>query len=443
MKSLEHLIRDIQEGKTEKCEKKTLEGSIRKVMSKESSWAAKDSKPVDEHCGCEEEKKKKVSKEDGDKLPGAEDKMDEAIGTIGTDKYQGNEFKSIRTATPHIKPPAGPDSHSQAPENVSRQRSIAKEKAGINRVEEGLVDFAAKTIYGVAKPYVASTSRALVKYGEKAVEKLTTKAAPQLAKPAEKLGLPAPEVAAKVETKVAPKTAPKLPEVKPAELKPAEVKPEVKPEVKAAEVKPAEVKVEPKAAVATTTKTPVTTTEPKAVTVAQPKAVTTTTTKTPTKTATPVPPPPKAPGGGGGGKKPPFKFRLPRLGGISGPEYVGAPSIQAPTKIHTTKKERHFKEAVESGTEVRKKIFDMPIGGERKKTSYVGRPEDDVKGTSEKLSRQGQYKLKIIDEGKKLASIVKKTTKEYESSGKTKVFDRGEDVIIVNPEMNKNTLDTK
>lgn len=110
MKSLEHIIRDIREGKsTEKGEKTSLEHSIRKVVKgeAESSFADRTTKP-----------------------------LDEAVGIIGTDKYQGNEFKSIRTATPHIKPPAGEGSHSQAPENASRQRSIAKEKAGINRVTE-------------------------------------------------------------------------------------------------------------------------------------------------------------------------------------------------------------------------------------------------------------------------------------------------------------------
>ena len=51
-KSLEHLIREIKEGKC-CCDKKkdSLEGAIRKVVRKESSYAARDSKPVEEDVG--------------------------------------------------------------------------------------------------------------------------------------------------------------------------------------------------------------------------------------------------------------------------------------------------------------------------------------------------------------------------------------------------------
>lgn len=130
MKSLEHVIRDIREGKCE-CEKKkeSLEHTIRKVRKAEyeSSFGAKDSKPVDEA----------------------------SVGVTGTDKFQGNEFKSIRTATPHIKPPGPEHGHSQAPENVSRQRSITKEKAGINRVtEEEQVDEASVSALRAVAPIV-------------------------------------------------------------------------------------------------------------------------------------------------------------------------------------------------------------------------------------------------------------------------------------------------
>lgn len=218
MKSLEHIIREIREGKCS-CEKKkdSLEHAIRKVARKEyeSSFAAKDSKPVDEGTdhsvyhvswgpGLDHEvvarhgeeavskakdalvaktpklkdpkysdtfnkkptvhnisKERNIQKEDVGGLVGsgtggeeklhAEDgkkKKDvkEAIGTLGTDKYQGNEFKSIRSSTPHIKPPGPEHGHSQAPENASRQRSIAKEKLGINRVteDEQLDEFAVR-----------------------------------------------------------------------------------------------------------------------------------------------------------------------------------------------------------------------------------------------------------------------------------------------------------
>lgn len=123
MKSLEHIIREIREGKAEKGSKKTLEGSIRKVMKgeKESSFADRTTKPITDDVGGL-----------AGSGTGGEPKLHaEAIGVIGTDEYQGNQFKSVRTATPHIKPPAGAGSHSQAPENVSRQRTLAKERSSM------------------------------------------------------------------------------------------------------------------------------------------------------------------------------------------------------------------------------------------------------------------------------------------------------------------------
>ena len=408
MKSLETLIREIQEGKTEKSEKKTLESSIRNIMSKESSFAAKDSKPVDEHCGCEDEKKKKISKEDGDKLPGAEDKMDEEISAIGTDKYQGNQFKSVRTSTPHISPPGKIDSshgHSQAPENVSRQRTLAKEKGSMTvhgKVTEGKVDLAIKgvskladTVMDTAKPYVASKSKQLVPYVSKELQ-TATKAAPAAA---EKLPVPVKAPETKLPAVVAP---PKI-----------ETKTETKPQVPV---------VTPTA----------TATKPAPVSVP----------KTETKPAPAVPPKggaPVVPPKGGKPGLPGPGFRLPRFADISGPQYVGKPWIEAPWKVHGTKAERHFRESVED----RKKIEDMPRKNAGERPTYVGRNSDDPKTTAEKTSRQAQYKIKIIDESKKLASIIKKTTKEYESGGKTKVFDRGEDIIVINPDLNKNSLDTK
>ena len=444
MKSLEHLIRDIREGKCE-CEKKkdSLEGAIRKVR-RESSFATKDSKPVEEDVAGmagsgegktygESVKKKKQGDEEDIKLPGNEDKMDEAIGTLGTDKYQGTEFKSIRTSTPHITPPGPEHGHSQAPENASRLRSVAKEKAGINRVSEGVYDFAAKTAFNFAKPYVASTGRALVKYGEKAVEKLAgvTKAAEELPKPAEKLGLPAPKAEPKLPATTA-KVEPKLAAPAAAEVAPktatqpkVETKPEVKTDTKV-KVPAPEVKVEPKVPAEVKPATvPATKTAP------APKVA----------PATPKAPPPVKKGVGPGIPK-----GLLSLGGIPAPslDQPGKPHIQAPTKVHGTKAHRLFKES--SGTDVRKKIYDMPIGGERKETSYVGRPNDDVKGTSEKLSRQSQYKIKIIDESKKLASIVKNTVKEKKEilDKPTRVYDNGQgDLIVINPDAKKNSLDVK
>lgn len=437
MKSLEHLIREIREGKAEKSEKKTLESSIRNVMSKESSYAAKDSKPVDEHCGCEEEKKKKVSKEDGDKLPGAEDKMDEAIGTLGTDKYQGTEFKSIRTATPHIQPPKGDETHSQAPENASRLRSVAKEKAGINRVTEGL---AAKAL-----PYLDDLARAITK-----APKPKAGAAPKI-KPIEPEPIaPKPNIPDSTPpTKVPPSEVPKpandpVPTPKPSEkpaVTPAQpsVKPSTKPQIAPAPaVEPAPA-TKPQVAPAPAVE-PAPATKPQVAVkpATNPKAATSPEVKT-------APEPAKSP------KKettPKRRFRFPGFGipGSSSADYVGKPWIEAPWKVHGTKSHRSFKEGVESGTEIRKKIYDMPIGGERKETSYVGRPNDDVKGTSQKLSRQAQYKIKIIDENKKLAGIVKEAVKEKKEilDKPTKVFDYGKgDLIVINPDTKKNSLDIK
>lgn len=51
----------------------------------------------------------------------------EAIGNLGTDKYQGSQFKNVRSVTPHIKP----DQHSQAAETASKMRSNVKEKGSM------------------------------------------------------------------------------------------------------------------------------------------------------------------------------------------------------------------------------------------------------------------------------------------------------------------------
>jgi|LakMenEpi03Aug12_release.lakeMendotaPanAssembly.Ray.scaffolds.fasta_scaffold00037_188 hypothetical protein len=459
MKSLEHLIREIQEGKAEKSEKKTLEGSIRNVMSKESSYAAKDSKPVDEHCGCEDEKKKKISKEDGDKLPGSEDKMDEAIGTLGTDKYQGTEFKSIRTATPHIQPPKGDETHSQAPENASRLRNIAKEKGGINRVSEesGLQELVKTKGFGIDTLLnLVPAGRALT-VAKRVLEPTTLGAENEFARQAAQ-GLKAPpktpELPAPTPTKVAPEAKPpavvpakpstvpaKVPETTPAKVPELPTQVPAKAPVKTPEL-PAEIPAKapvkapeaPKVDTATLTKT-ATATKPA-------EEVKTKSKEQPAKAPSAPPPPPPQ---DKKGEKPSRKRDISLgLGGMAdATQYVGKPHIQAPWKIHGTKPHRVHES---SGTDVRKKIYDMPIGGERKETSYVGRPNDDVKGTSEKLSRQAQYKIKIIDESKKLAGIVKEAIKEKKEilDKPTKVFDYGKgDLVVINPDPKKNTLDVK
>ena len=153
--------------------------------------------------------------------------------------------------------------------------------------------------------------------------------------------------------------------------------------------------------------------------------------------AAPAPASSAAPGTGGKGGKLPG-IPLPNFS--DSPQYVGKPHIAAPWRVEKHYRHRHFKES----TEQRKQIEDMPRKDAGQRPAYVGRPADDPKTTAEKTSRQAQYKIKIIDESKKLASIIKKTTKEYESGGKPKVFDNGAgDLIVINPDANKNTLDTK
>lgn len=51
----------------------------------------------------------------------------EAVGSIGTDKFQGSQFKQARTVTPHISP----DQHAQSAETVSKQRQNMKEKGSL------------------------------------------------------------------------------------------------------------------------------------------------------------------------------------------------------------------------------------------------------------------------------------------------------------------------
>ena len=97
MKSLEHIIREIREGKTtEKGSKTSLEHSIRKVVKgeKESSFADRTTKPLDEDVGgligSGTGGEPKLHAEDGKKK-----KTDEAIGILGTDDYKGNPKQSF------------------------------------------------------------------------------------------------------------------------------------------------------------------------------------------------------------------------------------------------------------------------------------------------------------------------------------------------------------
>lgn len=429
MKSLEHIIREIREGKC-CCDKKkeSLENSIRKVTRKEyeSSYAAKDSKPVEE-----------------------------AVGTIGTDKYQGNEFKSIRTATPHIKPPAGEGSHSQAPENASRQRSIAKEKAGINRVEEEEIN---ELQLKIPEPPV-KIAEPVAKAAAKAVTKAAVGRAVGLALGPEAMVAQAiaPEIAAKYQQQhkamvphaetpgVSTATSfERMKGFKVAPPKPAETRPEVKPQEKtkvAPAVEPApspktEPKTEPKVAPATTpeTKTDVT---PKAIVLPQidvpadTKTGTDTSTKPETK-AQPAEEPSKSKSAEAATDTSKPKIALGALGGSHQAGMDVLHRVAVKTQSHLAKKHR-----VHEDTESRKQIENMPRKGDRKSIEYVGRKDADPKSTKEKTSRLATIK-NVIDEAKKELAAKKQISFE---DGKTKVYDYGKDILVISPDQRKVDLD--
>jgi hypothetical protein len=462
MKSLEHLIREIREGKTEKTEKKSLGGSIRKVMSRESSFAAKDSKPVDEDVAGmagsgegktygESGKKKKQADEEDTKLPGNEDKMDEAVGTIGTDKFQGRQFQSV---TPHIAPPNGETRTGvNTAKKVELKRNDAKDKTSLTMqgkvTEQAVVNpLTVGAAFGVGgAAYAALKSgkglEAAFKAGKKGADDLSSKIDKAL-NPSEEDLKAAQE---KLKAADAAKTAPKMDVAPDVTSKQKEVPPVVLPTSTAAPA-PAKVGTDTTAApipaqagavakpgtVAEPIAKPGTITKPitGAETVTTPISKATATTKTATKAETTTTPKPRFPG-----------FGLPSFGGGSVADGAGGDHYpRAGTKFHRAK----LKES--SGTEVRKNIEDMPRSknSDRKNIGYIGRPADDTKTNAEKLSRQAQYKIKVIDEAKKLAGIVKNTFKEKKEflDKPTKSFNNGKgDLIVVNPDLNKINLDTK
>ena len=50
----------------------------------------------------------------------------ESVGTIGTDKFQGTQFKTVKTITPVIKP-----GHNERSETASAARNVAKGKQSL------------------------------------------------------------------------------------------------------------------------------------------------------------------------------------------------------------------------------------------------------------------------------------------------------------------------
>lgn len=552
MKSLEHIIREIRQGKVEKGNKKSLEGAIRNVMKgeKESSFADRTTKPITDDVG-------------GliGSGTGGEPKLHkEAVGVIGTDDYQGNQFKSVRTTTPHIKPPAGPDGHSQAPENVSRQRTLAKEKGSmtlhgkvneeyLNELEKkktgdetldrdfdfrkqlndptdfdpaglaglkGLPGF--EYIGGAGKGSVSIRSvgrtQTQTRSGQparKAPEKAPERGpgpyktpandpgtpktkptpaptepivpkptipdrTPPIKVPARKVPKPAnvpepakpaaPETpkpagpAPKVEppkpapavptpdTPKAPSESPKpwkevgpeAPATKPVELPAIDIpgtktqpktKPDTKviPDINIPAAKP-QTKTEPRVVplpaidVGTRTKTATDTTVAPA-TVAVPAAVeapaTATTPKSAETTTTP--------------KDEKEKPKFPGLGALGVPHAIDytASFLHRP-KVSAGHAKPHKRHAMREESE-RKEIENMPRKGDRRSIEYVGRKDSDSKSTREKTSRLATIK-NVIDEARK-------AMKSRTEDGKTKVYDYGDDVVIINPNQKRVDLDVE
>lgn len=565
MKSLEHIIREIRQGKVEKGNKKSLEGAIRNVMKgeKESSFADRTTKPITDDVG-------------GliGSGTGGEPKLHkEAVGVIGTDDYQGNQFKSVRTTTPHIKPPAGPDGHSQAPENVSRQRTLAKEKGSMTlhgKVSEQVVPavrLAAPVIgagvtaglgAAAAGKSAGETLKAAVKGGvgkiqrygsyfdklinppaediEKAKQKIKaaefkpveTPTKPKHDEPVpagpgqptpvkEPIGVPKPKFpdatpgkekvkppkpdigqpdapkpttvprkepveipqeppAKAVPAPEAPKPGVEIPSpyrVQPAKEKekpvetpgqqpapkrwkevgppmPAETKPKEEParapvklpdiNIPGTKVKPA---AEPDTKVQPDTKTkPETKVEPRVVQLPAIDIGARTKTATDTKVApstaaaeTPAATTPKSAETTTTGEA--DKKKLPSFGGASIPHAIDytASHLVRP-KVGVGHAKMHKKHAMRE-SEDRKTIENMPRKGDRKSIEYVGRSNSNPKTTREKTSRLAIIK-NVIDEAKK--QVAKKTSYE---DGKTKMFDYGDDVLIINPNQKRIDLDVE
>jgi hypothetical protein len=421
--SLEHIIRNIASGNFTPSDnpKITLEHAIKKVVRREeSSYAAKDSKPIDE------KKKEVMPDEEDDEIAGSDDDVDESVGFMGTDKYQGSQFKSVRSSTPHIKPPGPMHGHSQAPENVSRQRTIAKEKSSMTmrgKVTEAFKPKDVKTAVKGAED-MFDLFKNMVKAGEKDAQLPVVQGAKPVAKAAEK----------EVEKQAAKPSVPQnLPSAKPVEPKPevatqTTAKPEVKTEVPTGTAEPTGSKLAPAAAAAGTA-IPVVATAVKMATPASPK--------TATGVATEPKSAPKVGVPTGGGK--PGLPLIPPAGGmlksIQPQDYYNAlHHVPVKTQVHFAKKHRMHEESKE-----REEVEVVPRrdAGDRKKLEYVGRP----KTKQDILARNAAAKTQVIDEGKKMSALVKKTVKEKAANqnalgdGKTKVFTNPP--VVINPNLNR------
>ena len=399
-KSLEHIIREIKEGKSSSEKKKdSLEGAIRKVQRKEyeSSYAARDSKPVDE-----------------DDIKLAKD-YDESIEEMNVVTNPGGQMtgRQFSTRSPIIAPRKdSDDGHGQSSKNVSIQRNKAIQKFSAKnvslggRISEEQIDEAPLVRLPVRIP--PKTQKPFAEPPAK-IELPPVAPAPETIAPSVKTPPKAPPVEAPPKIKTPTETPPKAPPVEaPPKIKtPTETPPKV-------EVPTEKPKIEP---------SPQQKTEPE--------------TKIKIPDAQPpgkdkVPPPVTPPGKTGKLMLPtPYFTAVPVQ--YMGPLYGSKTSLSRAKSIPVTNLAKHSKNMRED-TQTRKLIQNMPRkdAGDRHDIELVGRKDSDPKSSKEKTSRQAEYKMKIIDEGKKLAEVIKKVRKES-GDGKTKVYDN----VIINPDLNR------
>ena len=408
-KSLEHIIREIKEGKNILEKKKdSLEGAIRKVQRKEyeSSYAARDSKPVDE---------------DDIKLP---KDYDESIEEMNVVTNTGGEMlgRQFNTRAAIIAPRKdSDDGHGQSAKNVSMQRRSQIQKFSSRNVSDGGKISEEKLIEA---PVKFKTPKVKTPEIKGSIEFAVPQGGPVVPYQAPKTPLAKPKIPSDLiypETKVSPKLA--EPETKvvrePVTQTPTKL---AEPETKVVR--------EP------VTQTPTKLTEPTPVKPAEPQTKVKPVETVPVKPKLAEPPvKPTVPG------KPPIKglplpFGLGAAVATAKPVELTGPHPPVKTSlgrhIHIRATKNVYKEEVESSE--RKKIQDMPRkdAGDRHNVEYIGRKNADPKSTAEKTSRQAQYKIKVIDEAKKLADVVKKVRKES-GDGQTKVYDN----VIINPNLKR------
>jgi hypothetical protein len=456
MKSLEHIIREIREGKSQKGSKVGLQSSIRKVMKgeeEESSFADRTTKPIDE-------KKKNVDEEE----PRLHNEMN--VNVSGHGKFTGSEFANIpvRGHMGHVTP----HSHSDKAETAGMARKMAKEKLGKNRVAEETLDELAPVkdkeksdfkLAPIAKEQepmtipirdlkdikLPTTLKDVEDVAAKGVE-MVAKRTPigKILEPSSTKELYPSEFARQQAFGVKPKpdvkslstTRPiELPSTKPVELpstRPVELPKVSTPKKTETEVKPAETK----------------NVETKTATALKPAETTSVATKTATATKGAQTTPPTPPSSTTPASEP---EKIPKLAGAptasTDIDYKVAHRVPVKTQIHFAKKHR-MHEDTDGGVE-RKKIENTPRkdAGDRHNIEFVGRKSSEPKTSKEKTSIQAAYKINIIDEGKKLAGIVKGVVRDSKESkdrydpgatdGKTIVYPQ----VIINPNLKHNTMD--